>query len=148
WNGSSWADISGTFTDTDWDAANFDIGGPALILTNGTDTPVYWNGSTLTNLTQMPKGKYVATDSLRAYTAGVAGSEDTVYFSAFLDATDWTTPSNSGFVQYYTDRGGPITGLKAFQGRIWVFKKDAFGIIFHTGNNKVTHRLVEKSNNI
>src|SRR5690606_30818627 len=35
-SGTTWSAISGTFADADWDAANFDIGGPALILTNGT----------------------------------------------------------------------------------------------------------------
>lgn len=147
-SGTTWTDIAGTWTDTPWDAANFDIGGPALILTNGTDVAQYWSGTALTANSDMPKGKYVASDNLRVYTAGVAGEVDTIFYCAFEDALDWTTVDNAGAVQYYTDRGGPITGLKSFQGRIWVFKKDTFALIFHTGNSKATHRLVPKSNNI
>lgn len=147
-NNGTWTDISGTWSNTDWDATNFDINGPALILTNGTDTPQYWNGTSLTAIASMPKGKYTASDNRRVYTAGKSGEEDTIYFCAFQKATDWTTAQNSGAVQFYTDRGGPITALKAFQGQIYGFKKDAFCLIFHTGDARTTHRLVEGSNNI
>jgi len=147
-SGTTWSNISGTFTNTDWDAANFDLDGPVLILTNGTDTPRYWDGTTLATLPDMPKGRYVASDNRRVYTAGVDGEEDVVHFCAFQDVTDWTTAQNSGAVQFYTDRGGPVTALKAFQGQIWAFKKDAYCLIFHTGDARTTHRLVEGSNDI
>jgi len=147
-SGTTWTAIAGTWTNTDWDACNFDISGPALILTNGTDTPQYWNGSALASLTQMPEGLYVAADNRRVYTAGVTGSTDVVYYCAFQDATDWTTAENSGAVQFYTDNGGPVTGLKSFAGQIWCFKKDAYCLIFHTGDSRATHRLVEGSNDI
>lgn len=147
-SGTTWTGIAGTFANKDWDAANFDIGGPALVLTNGTDTCRSWNGSSLTSLTDMPKGLYVAADNRRMYTAGVTGSLDSVFYCAFQDATDWSTPENSGEVQFYTANGGPITGLHAFEGQIYAFKKDAFCQIFHTGDARVTHRLVEVSNDI
>lgn len=147
-SGTTWTDITGTFTNTDWDSANFDIGGPVLLLTNGTDTPQYWNGSALTANAAMPKGKYVATDNIRVYTAGVSGSEDSIYYCAFEDALDWSSAENSGIVQYYTALGGGITALHAFNGTIWAFKKDAFAIIYHTGDSRQTHRLVPISDNI
>lgn len=147
-SGTTWTDIPGTFAEARWDTANFDIMGPALVLTNGTDTPQYWNGSVLTENTSMPKGKYVAADNRRVYTAGVAGSLDSVHYCAFQDAKDWTTVENSGEVQFYTANGGAITGLHAFEGQIYAFKKDAFCQIFHTGDSRVTHRLVEVSNDI
>lgn len=150
--GTTWTAIPGTFTNTDWDAANFDVLGPALILTNGTDNVKYWNGSVLADLNAVsaPKGKYIAADNRRVYIANVAedNSDDTIHYCAFQSATDWTTALNSGAVQFYTDRGGPITGLKAFQGNIWAFKKDAYCLIFHTGDSRATHRLVEGSNDI
>lgn len=147
-SGTTWTDITGTWTNSDWDATNFDIGGPALILSNGTDICQYWNGTSLAAISQMKKGKYVASDNLRVYTAGVSGEEDVIHYCAFQDALDWTSTLNAGAVQYYTERGGPVTALKSFQGRIWCFKKDTFGIIFHTGDSRNTHRLVPKSNNI
>src|SRR5690606_9419164 len=77
WNGTAWTGITGTFTDTDWSAAKFDIGGPVLILTNGTDTARYWNGSALSSLTEMPKGRFVAADNRRVYTAVTEDDIDT-----------------------------------------------------------------------
>lgn len=148
WNGTAWTAITGTFTDTDWDAANFDILGPALILTNGTDVCKYWNGSALADITQMPKGLYVAADNRRVYTAGVSGDEDNIYFCAFQNALDWTTVENSGDRPFYTANGGPVTGLTSYNGAIWAFKKDAFAIIYHTGDSRITHRLVTISENI
>jgi hypothetical protein len=148
WNGSAWTAIAGTFANVDWSAANFDIGGPVVILTNETDTPRYWNGSALASIAAMPKGKYIAADNRRVYTAGVTGDLDTIHYCAFQDALDWTTAENSGVVQFYTANGGPVTGLHAFEGQIYAFKKDAFCQIFHTGDARVTHRLVEVSNDI
>ena len=147
-SGTTWTNIATGLTNTDWDATNFDIGGPALILTNGVDTPRYWNGSTLNQISAMPKGKYVTADNRRVYTAGVAGDEDVIFYCAFQNALDWTSPQNSGAVQFYTANGGPITGLYAYAGQVWAFKRDSYCVIFHTGDARVTHRLVEGSNNI
>ena len=149
-SGTTWTTIAGTFTDTDWDAANFDVSGSALILTNGTDNVKYWNGTALADLNAVtaPKGLYVAADNRRVYISGRSTDADVIHYCAFQDATDWTTVENSGSVKFYTDKGGPVTGLKAFSGQIWAFKKDAYCIIFHTGDSRFTHRLVEGSNDI
>lgn len=149
-SGTTWTAIAGTYTNADWDAANFDVSGEALILTNGTDNVKYWDGSALADLNaaDAPKGKYIASDNRRVYISGRTSDPDVIHYCAFQDATDWTTAENSGSVQFYTDRGGPVTGLKAFQGQIWAFKKDAYCLIFHTGDSRVTHRLVEGSNDI
>jgi len=146
--GTTWTNISGTYANIDWDFANFDILGPALVIVNPTDGGFYWNGSAITAISQMPKGKYVAADNLRVFTAGVTGTEDVLYYCAFQDALDWTTAENSGAVQYYTANGGPITGVRAYNGSIWVFKKDAFAIIYHTGDARISYRLVPISDYI
>lgn len=145
WNGSAWTNISGSFNaSANWDSTNFDINGPALILTNGVDSPRYWNGSTLSTLSGAPIGKYIASDNRRVYIA----KDDEIHYCAFQDALDWSSAENSGIVEYYTPNGGDLTGLKAFEGQIWAFKKDAYALIFHTGDARVTHRLVEGSNDI
>lgn len=144
-SGTTWTAITGTFTDADWDATNFDVAGSVLIITNGTDNVKKWNGTTLSDLAaSAPKGKYIASDNRRVYIA----VGDVINYCAFQDATDWTTALNSGAVQYYTPNGGDVTALHAFEGQIWAFKKDAFCIIFHTGDARATHRLVEASNDI
>lgn len=144
-SGTTWTAITGTFANADWDATNFDVSGPALILTNGTDTPRYWNGTALATVTgSPPNGKYIASDNRRVYMA----VGDTISFCAFQNSLDWTTALNAGTVQYFTSNGGDITALKAFEGQIWLFKKDAFALLFHTGDSRATHRLVEISNDI
>lgn len=149
-SGTTWTAIAGTFTNTDWDAANFDVSGSALILTNGTDNVKFWNGSALADLNAVtaPKGKYIAADNRRVYISGRTSDPDVIHFCSFQNATDWSTALNSGAVQFYTANGGPITGLHAFEGQIYAFKKDAFCQIFHTGDSRATHRLVEVSNDI
>lgn len=149
WDGAAWVNI-GTLTDTDADSTNFDILGQALIFTNGTDIPRYWNGTTITNIAAMPKGKYVTSDNLRVYTANAAGdaTPDIIHYSAFQDATDWTAAENSGAVQYYTANGGAIMAIRAFAQNIWVFKKDSFAMIYHTGDARNAYRLVPSSDSI
>jgi hypothetical protein len=148
-SGTTWSDITGTFADADWSYANFDVGGPVLLLTNGTDEVKKWNGSAISDLnaTDAPQGTLIAADNRRVYIAGIANEGDYIYYCAFQDATDWTG-DGSGTVEYFTNLGGPITALYCFQGQIWAFKKNAFALIFHTGDARITHRLVEGSNNI
>ncbi|OZB90058.1 hypothetical protein [Paenibacillus sp. XY044] len=146
----TWNNISGSFSSIDWSAANFDINGPALILTNGSDTVRYWNGSTLNTLSSAPKGRIVAADNLRVFISNVPSdeSQDQIHYCAFQDATDWSSAENSGIVQYYTANGGPVTAMTTFGGCIWVFKKDAFALIYHTGDARAFYRLVPSSDNI
>ncbi|OPG91344.1 hypothetical protein B2I21_35180 [Chryseobacterium mucoviscidosis] len=146
----TWQNISGTFSDTEWGAANFDINGPVLIMTNGTDTVRYWNGSTLNTLSAAPKGKVIAADNLRVFISNVPTdeSQDQIHYCKFQDATNWTAPEDSGIVQYYTANGGPVTAMITFGGAIWVFKKDAFALIYHTGDARAFYRLVPSSDNI
>lgn len=147
-SGTTWSDITGTFADTDWSFANFDVGGPVLLLTNGTDAVQKWDGSSLSGLSAgAPKGTLIAADNRRVYIAGVSGEDDVVHYCQFQDATSWAG-DGSGAVEYYTALGGPITALYAFQGQIYAFKRNAFALIFHTGDSRITHRLVEASNNI
>lgn len=146
----TWQNIGGSFTATDWGDANFDINGPALVLTNGTDDVRYWNGSSLNTLSGAPKGRIIAADNLRVFISNVPSdeSQDHIHYCAFQDATDWTSKENSGIVQYYTPNGGAVTAMISFGGCIWVFKKDAFALIYHTGDARAFYRLVPSSDNI
>lgn len=140
-SGTTWTDIPGTYSNEDWSSANFDVLGKALLLLNQTDGGLFWNGTAIVAIPDMPQGKYVTADNLRTYVAGVSGNEDVLYYSAFQDASDWSTPENSGAVQYWTSNGGPIKAIVAFGGAIWVFKADAFAILYHTGDSRLSYRL-------
>lgn len=142
----SWEDITSGLTDTDWSATNFN---GKLILTNGTDNVKYWDGSTLSDLPgSAPKGKHVASNSIRAFLANTYENPDWVYYSKYLDETNWTDTDSAGFFQYYTANGGPITALREFQGVVLAFKKDAMAEIIGTGQTSQKHRLVDISNSI
>ncbi len=142
--GTTWTAITGTFTDTDWDATNFEVTVPVLLLTNGTDNVKKWDGTTLSDLnaTDAPKGKYITNDTVRAWIA----KADILYFSKFEDATDWTATEDAGSVQYYTPNGGDITGLRNFYGDKYVWKIDSFSAV--QGTDYFNFRLKEISNQI
>lgn len=142
--GTTWTAITGTFTDADWDATNFEITVPVLLLTNGTDDVKLWNGSVLSNLNAgvAPKGKYITNDTVRVWIA----KADILYFSKFLDGTNWTAAEDSGSVQYYTANGGDITGLRNFSGDKYLWKADCFAVV--QGTNYFNFRLREISNQI
>lgn len=146
----TWSDIATSLTDADWSAANFDLNGAVLIMTNGTDTVKYFNGTTVTDLSAAPKGKFMTADNLRVFIGNVPTDEtpDIIHYCAFQDATNWTTALNAGQVQYYTPNGGAITAMTSFGGTIWVFKKDSFCNIFHTGDSRAAYRLVPSSDNV
>lgn len=139
-SGTTWTTSQGTIEDKDADYANFDNVGTCLIIVNGSNGYM-WKPSGFGILGDMPAGKYVTADNLRVYTAGVEDKEDWLYYCAFQDVEDWTTAENSGAVQYFTAGGGPITALHAFGGAVWIFKKDSFAILYHTGDARLSYRL-------
>lgn len=144
-NAGVWADIPGTFANADWDATMFEVNGsPALILTNGIDNVLYTtNGTTVSNLSvDAPKGKYITNDTIRVWIA----KDDMLFWSKFLDATNWTATEDAGSVQYFTERGGNITALKNFYGDKYVWKKDSMAVV--QGKNFFTFKLEEISNDI
>lgn len=149
WDGSTWSNI-GTFSNVDGSATNFDITGQALIISNGTDVPQYYNGTTMNALSAMPKAKYITSDNLRVFAANAVGdqSPDLIHYCKYQDPTNWSAPQDSGIVQYYSSNGGEITAITTFADRIWVFKKDSFARIFHTGDATTPYRLVPNTDNV
>lgn len=150
--GAFWSGAAGTYTGGIWSYANFDVNGPALVLLNPTGGGYYFkvNGSngTMTAIPQMPKGRFVTSDTLRVYVANVGNEKDYIYYSGFQNALDFTSQSNSGTVQFYTPSGGGITGIHSFGGSVWVFKQNAYGILYHTGDATLAYRLVPMSDTI
>ncbi len=139
--GTTWTAIAGAFTDTDWDFTNFNS---RLIMANGTDEVKSWNGSALSNLNVgvAPTGSYITNDTNRVWIA----KNDILYWSKFLDETNWTATEDAGNVQYYTANGGNITAIRRFYDRITVFKKNSMAEI--QGKNYFNFALVEISNEI
>lgn len=143
-NAGTWTDIAGTFANMSWDGTNFEVdGAPALILVNGTDAPRFWNGTTLGTLGgSPPTGSFITNDTIRVWIA----KDDNIFYCAYLQPEDWSSGENSGKVQFYTERGGNITGLKNFYGDKYVWKRDSMCVI--QGTNYYNYRLKEISNDI
>lgn len=143
-SGTTWTNIPGTFANTYWDAANFEVAGAeALILTNGTDAVRYWNGTSLSNLGgSPPRGKYITADPSRVFIA----KDDIIYFCKFQDPSDWSAAEDSGFLQYYTFSGGDITALYNYKDIKYVWKEDSMAGLY--GVNYFDYRLMEVSNSI
>jgi hypothetical protein len=140
----TWVDI-GTVSDLAMSATNFEVAGVrAMIFTNGTDNVKWWNG--VANLTDLsgnpPKGKLITNDTVRVWIA----KDDILFFSGYLNAQDWTSNKDSGFIEYFTDQGGDITGLVRYQGSIVVFKVDHMAEIH--GTNYFEFKLIDVSTTI
>lgn len=139
-NAGTWTTVGTLALGSYCDSTNFN---DKLIFTNGSDPVKVWNGTAISDLNaNAPKGKYITNDTVRVWIA----LGDVLYFSAYLNETDWTTAENSGSVQYYTPSAGDITGLARFANHICIFKKDSFAEIF--GTDYFTFRLIENSNDI
>lgn len=139
-NAGTWTTVGTLTVGSYCDSTNFN---DKLIFTNGSEPVKVWDGTAISDLsTSAPTGKYITNDTVRVWIA----KNDVLYFSAFLNETDWTTAENSGSVQYYTPSAGDITGLARFANHICIFKKDSFAEIF--GTDYFTFRLIENSNDI
>lgn len=147
---TSWTSV-GTYGSaaSTWSSTSFDIDGQALILLNAGGGGFYFKPTSVTPIPQMPSGKFITSDNLRVYVANASGGKgDYIYYSGFQDAMDFTSAGNSGFLQFYTPSGGDITGIRSFGGSVWVFKKEAYGVIYHTGDATLAYRLTTVSDTI
>lgn len=143
----AWANIGTGLTAADWDSTNFNN---KIIMTNGTDNVKSWDGTTFADLNaaDAPKGLYITNNTVRVYIANKTGAVDTVYFSKYLDETNWTDVDSAGFFQYYTPDGGGITAIRLYQNLIMVFKLNSFAEVVSTGNSSNKHRLTEVSSEV
>lgn len=147
----TWTDVTGTYSGGIWSATNFDISGQALILVDTSSGGYYFKVSSspqIMAIPQMPPGRHITSDNLRVYVANTNQHPDYIYYSGFQNALDFTSAGNSGFVQFYTPTGGAITGIYSYSGSVWVFKKDAYAILYHTGDSTLAYRLVPMSDTI
>lgn len=140
-NAGTWTNIATGLTAAEYDFTNFEVGGvQAAIMVAPGSAPKYWDGTTFGTLGgSPPQASFVTNDSVRVWMA----KDDIVYFSAFQDSEDFTTAENSGFVQYYNDRGGNITALRSYYGDKYVWKQDSMAVI--QGTNFFNFKLKEIS---
>lgn len=111
-----------------------------LLIGNGADQSLYYDGSAFTVNTAAPKAKYWLTMANRAWAAGVVTNPSALYYSKVNDPTSWTTDANDvstgGVVYIDPDNNGSIIAIDKKVGRIIVHKEfgkykillDEFGV--------------------
>jgi hypothetical protein len=130
-DGASFSDITGTasFTDGNWQFHNFNN---QIIGVQAGKAPIRYTGTgSFAHLTDVnaPKGGVSLSAFGRMWISGADGH--TLYYSALLDATDWTS-SDSGTLDLWNVWPGndQITALASFNGTLIVFGKNS--IVFYT----------------
>ena len=132
WDGAAWVDLK---TDTTKDAPfAFHTFADSLVMANGVDASLRWDGTSLTTPTQFPKVKYLAEYRLRLVGAGDPDKPSMLYISHTGDPTIWD-PSldNSNAAQIFVspDDGEGISGIcNAGEGGLLIGKPSALYGLF------------------
>lgn len=139
WNGSSWVSlVSGLNSTSPWYFCNFQGNLPqiSLMATNGIDTPRYYNGSSVTTLSNVPaNASFMDQHDNRLY----AAKDNKVFFSALRKPQDWTTVDEAGEINVETNNGEVINGIKAGSRHLMVFKKSSFHELW--GTNPANYQM-------
>ncbi len=101
--------------------------GNKMILGNGGDYTMQYDGQTFANITSAPRAKYWIVYKTRVYCAGVDYAPSRLFYSKTLDLTSWTNDpadeTTGGHFDVEPDFNGDITGLEVIDDRIIVHKK-------------------------
>ena len=134
-DGSSLTDITGALTfpsNTIWQWVMFnDFAIGVNKATSGTNPVKVSNAGTPTLLANAPFAKYVETWNSRLWLVGTGVNQNTVFASAINAHEDWTVDDDAGAITLTIDQndGDFITGIKAFRGSLFPFKRRKINII-------------------
>lgn len=135
---------------------------PVCIMMNGTDYPVYWNGTdaTVTRLpdlggvagTMSPINHYQIYYDNRVFAAGLSTNPSRLHYTAINEADDWT---NGGTLEIGTGDGQEITGLAASKyagtdtyDKLVVFKDNSIYLVDTSDANPTNWRSVKISSEV
>lgn len=92
-----------------------------LIITNGSDTPMSYDNTSLTNITSAnaPKGKFIEAHKSRVFIAATSGGPSSIFWSAVNDETSWDA---AAFEIVFANDNGNICGIKSFADSLIVLK--------------------------
>lgn len=121
-NGEGWADISPVgWDDAGADYCDFVTQGGRIIVSDGVNTPFMWDGTTTTELTEMPKGRFVCEHLTRIFTAGMDDDPLAIRSCHPGDPTVWDFTDNAyRAMLLYTGNDQPITSLVALDDYILI----------------------------
>lgn len=108
---------------------------------DGSNAPMYYDGSTFSTLSGSPPTAATVCASHRNRV--FAGSGVTLYFCALSNPNDWTTANSAGSLPVPVTKGGSITGLFEFWDRLIIFTD--YEIFQLTGAGPATYEIVPLS---
>lgn len=94
-----------------------------LIITNGSETPMTWNNTTLNKITDTdcPKADLVTSHKNRVFMAATDGYPSRVFWSAVNDEQSWDA---AGYEDIYPQDNGSIIAIKSFGDSLVVLKNN------------------------
>jgi hypothetical protein len=112
-----------------------------VLLVNGTDKKV-WNGSSLTDISDMPSGLlYLTVHANRVYGA----KSTSLYFCALRDSDDWSTAGDAGQIQVETPDGDEVTGLVTYANHVIYFTENSMHELYGTGPHNYSFQTLSNS---
>jgi hypothetical protein len=150
WDGSAWSDITCVDTGATWtgdedDTLSWCIGadenGKYLFITNGTDLPLYWDGSTATfevfdGIASLTKAKSFAVFFGRLVLANVTttiADPLSIVWSVPGDFFDFAGEgSGTGLI---ADMKGELQWLEVVGDRLYIFSNDSIGCVTYVGGD-------------
>lgn len=123
WNGSAFRRIKDGLNGGIFTYLNYQLNGEDIcILSNGTDIPFYTDGESCTDMADVPRFSDIALHYERMWGCGVDGYPDRAYYSAAFDPSDFSTLSETGFIELPSFDGGHIIAIETLFDDVVVFK--------------------------
>lgn len=125
WNGSSWVTLKTGLTSGYFDYINYQKDSTDLIImTNGNEAVLKWDGTTIANLGGTPpKFQSITLHYERVWGTGIKTNPNQVDYSKDLNPEDWTQTTNTGgLMELPTWDGGTCIAIESIFDNIVVFK--------------------------
>lgn len=115
--------VNGIFSTVQYQIQDKDV----LILSNGVDAALIWDGATLTTASGIPKAAFLTLHYERLWAGAKPGEPDAVYWSQAYNPQDFTSDvqlpeKGGGMVLIPTWNGGAVRALMTLFGDVVVFK--------------------------
>lgn len=126
WNGSAWVTLKSGLTSGYFDYINYQKDMTDLIImTNGNENILKWDGSTISDLGgSPPKFQSITLHYERVWGTGIKTNPNQVDYSKDLNPEDWTqTVNTGGLMELPTWDGGVCVAIESIFDNIVVFKQ-------------------------
>lgn len=149
----AYALISGTWTSkrtglTASSKARFTNFVDLVFMVNGVDAMQSWDGGagnfSTTNVTSAPAVAYIENYRTRVWAARTVANPSRLYYSSIADASGaiaWTGSVGEGYIDIAPGDGEDISGIKKFDGTLWVAKPSTMYRVFSINETEPDARV-------